>query len=378
MKLGKKVLVYAYFAKNFGDDLFLKILFDRYPDVEWRLLTANRNYKEIFGTYKNVKIIYSYREVGIGRHQHNIFFKLNDLFFNYKKYDAFVNIGGSLFMQGPAWKMKLREREYLVKNFKKSNKKAFILGANFGPYQDKQFVKQYRKLFHEIDDICFRDTHSYNIFRNLDNVRVASDIVFTLETKSTVKKEKSVGFSIIDLEKRKGLNEYYKQYNEKMVRLAEDYIEKGYKINLFSFCENEGDLKGIKFITDNINPEYREHIKVFSYNGDIDIFLNDFKSCEIIVGTRFHSIILAMLFNQKFYPIIYNEKTYNLLKDLKKEKISCHLKDIGSLKVKEAIAAIENNKIDGSNLFLGANKQFEIIDQLLTGAKYKKEREVIN
>ena len=44
----KKILLNAYINLNFGDDLFLKILFDTYPDVTWVLTKGGKKYKEIF------------------------------------------------------------------------------------------------------------------------------------------------------------------------------------------------------------------------------------------------------------------------------------------------------------------------------------------
>lgn len=362
--MSQRVLVCAYFAKNLGDDLFLKILFDRYPHVKWDLLTANRNYNKIFKEYKNVRIIYSYRELNIGRRRINLFFKWNDLLFKYKKYDALVNIGGSIFMQGPAWKQKWSEREYLVDSFKKVGKGAFILGANFGPYHDKRFVNQYRKLFRKYDDVCFRDTYSYRIFRNLGNVRMASDIVFTLHTRDTDKSEKSIGMSVINLEKREGLKEYDHPYNNTILELAKSYITQGYKVKLFSFCENEGDLNMINSIVKRVNPNNRNDLKVINYEGDIGKILNELQTCEKIVGTRFHSIILAMIHNQEFYPIIYSDKTLNLLRDIKVNQF-CSVKDIGNLDVKDVIAGMEHNKVDNQRLLLDANKQFHKLDHIL-------------
>ncbi|WP_158591776.1 polysaccharide pyruvyl transferase family protein [Oceanobacillus halophilus] len=361
----KKILVCAYFAKNLGDDLFLKILFDRYPNVEWDLLTANRNYKRIFENYRNVKITYLYRGLNFRNHNYNPFYLLNDLFLSYKKYDAFINIGGSIFMQSPAWKLKLSEREYLLRKFKKLGKKAFVLGANFGPYKDEQFIEEYKELFYEYDDICFRDTYSYTIFKDLDNVRLAPDIAFSLGSKVKRTNEKSIGFSIIDLEKLEGLKEYYEPYNDKVISLIEDYINQGYKIKLFSFCDNEGDLKVINFIKENINSNFSSDLQVFNYDGNIETFLREFKSCQIIIGTRFHSVILAMLNNQPFFPIIYNEKTYNLLVDLKMNKVCCHIKDIENLSVESVVEAIKNNTFNNSKVFLNADKQFEKLDVFL-------------
>ncbi|WP_282173035.1 polysaccharide pyruvyl transferase family protein [Cytobacillus firmus] len=232
----KKFLVCAYFAKNIGDDLFLKILFDRYPNAEWDLMTANRNYNEIFKDYNNVKIIYSYRNFNIGKYSGNLFFKLNELFLKYNKYDGLINIGGSIFMESPAWKMKKNERQYLLEKFKEKNKKTFILGANFGPYKDQNFEKEYRDLFPCCSDICFRDKYSFGIFSDLKNVRVAPDIVFSLgKSYKPEPKEKKVGFSVINLSKRVGLIEFQRSYTQKIVQFIEKYSEMGYKINLFSF-----------------------------------------------------------------------------------------------------------------------------------------------
>ncbi|WP_034765867.1 polysaccharide pyruvyl transferase family protein [Rossellomorea vietnamensis] len=347
-----RVLVCAYFAVNTGDDLFLKVLFDRYPNVKWDLLTANRNYIKIFKEYKNVQILYTYREVKIGAKYYNIFFKLNDLILNFKKYDALINIGGSIFMQGSSWKKKLKERNYLVTKFKEMNKKIFIIGANFGPFNDEEFIQSYRELFKKCDDICFRDSESFNLFKELENVRLAPDIVFGLKSNERSEgKEKIAGFSIINLKNRKGLKDYYHLYNNKIIELAKNYLSKGYRVKLFSFCENEGDLNIIQDIESEIN---NQNIEIVNYKGDIDSFLEKFKSCEVILGTRFHSIILALKNRQKVVPIIYSEKTYNVLKDLNMQNDCHYIKDISTLNFDEV-----NLKSDFQNSILHQNIERE-------------------
>ena len=247
----RKILLSAYFACNIGDDLFLKILFDRYQNIEWHLLTANRNYNKIFKDYKNVKIIYSYRELPFGNKRKNLFYTINEWFLGFGNYLAYVNIGGSIFMQSPAWRSKFDEREYLINKFKSMGKKTFIIGANFGPFKDEEFSNKYKELLSRLDDVCFRDNHSYNLFKEMKNIRIAPDIVFSLDYKPSEKKEKSIGFSIINLENRDSLKEYYHDYNEKIIEIIIKYLNDGYKIKLFSFCENEGDLKVIKYIVEH-------------------------------------------------------------------------------------------------------------------------------
>lgn len=359
----KKILVNAYFAQNLGDDLFLKVLFDRYPNAQFHLLTTNDNYNKIFEKYKNVKIMKTL-SVNIGYRSINVFKKIHDVFLNYRNYDALVNIGGSIFMESNGWQKSLVNRGYLPDKFKKNNKKTYIIGANFGPFEDDKFIEKHREFFAKFDDICFRDFYSYNIFEDLDNVRVAPDVVFNLENNDSGKKEKCVGFSIIDIEKRSGLKEYLNQYIHKIGEVVKNFIKLGYRIKLFSFCEKEGDLRAINVLLNDLDLSYKENIEVVNYSVDIDGFLDKYRACEVIIGTRFHSIILGMLFNQNVFPIIYSDKTFNVLKDLNIESNCCYIKDIEKLDVKDIIVNALNNKFQNRKTFLESDKQFEKLDLL--------------
>ncbi|WP_394186461.1 polysaccharide pyruvyl transferase family protein [Metabacillus halosaccharovorans] len=372
----KKILVNAYFAMNFGDDLFLKILFDRYPNVEWHLLTTSENMRKTFKDYKNVKILKSLN-VNLGIRKVNVFYKMNEILFNYKKYDAFVYIGGSIFMELPYWRESLNIRGYIPKKFKMLNKRTFIIGANFGPFKDESYIETHREFFANFDDICFRDSYSYNLFRDLDNIRVAPDVVFNLKIDKTknIANDKSVGFSLIDLENRKGLKNYSTIYKEKIIKIIEKYIEDGYTIKLFSFCEQEGDLRIINDIYEEIRASKRKYIKIITYRFDIEGFLNEFKSCEVIIGIRFHSIILALLFNQKFLPIIYSEKTLNVLRDLNMGDIYCYISDIHHLDVDNLVI---NNKTLKKKVSLEAEKQFHKLDFYLNNDKGNNSHELVS
>jgi colanic acid/amylovoran biosynthesis protein len=360
----KNILVSAYYSTNLGDDLFLKVLFDRYPNIEWFLLTSNDIYIKTFVNYKNVHIIKTL-SVKLGKRNINLFYKLNEILLNFRKYDAFLNIGGSIFMENIDWKNGLKVRSYLPDKFKKYNKKTFIIGANFGPFRDELYRERHKEFFAKFDDICFRDSHSYNIFSKLENVRYAPDVVFNLELEKNEKPEKCIGFSIIDLKERKGLNQYYNEYNEKVIQLVEKYVDLGYKIKFFSFCENEGDLGIINYIRSRVNSYYYSSIKVINYEGNIDQFLDNYKACEAIVGTRFHSVILALLLNQPVFPIIYSDKTYNVLKDLSMGDNCCYLKDIEKLDINEVLSKAKFNKLKSKSVISNAARQFEKLEEFI-------------
>lgn len=349
----KKILVVAYFAKNFGDDLFLKILFERYGNIEWTIDAYDKDYRKVFYRYKNVNII------------NTIFYKIAKKLrmekLSYNKYDAVVFIGGSIFMEIENWKHTYANWQKILKFFNK--KPIFIAGCNFGPFKSEEFFEKYKNLFGKCRDICFRDKYSYDLFSYLDNVRLAPDIVFQLKTKKVERIKNSLGISVIDLKERKELLEYQQLYINKIVDIIKEAINRKIKITLFSFCKKEGDMEIIKEITDKIDNKYNNYINIENYDGDIEGFLDKFESMENIIGTRFHACILSQVFGQGLYPIIYSNKTYNVLKDINLRDEYTYIQDLESLNEKHVLDIISKNKIKDDKIFFEAERQFEVLDE---------------
>ena len=351
----KKILVKAYMNLNFGDDLFLKILFDRYTNVNWILETRKKIYKKVYKNYKNVKV-YNF----LPRLKKKL--KIQEGYNIINGYDALVFIGGSIFMQDERWQNSLEYRNQLTETFTNNNKPFFVIGSNFGPYTDEKFLEGYKLLLSKAEDVCFREIYSYNKFKEYKNMRVEPDIVFQLKQKKIVKKKNSIGISMIDLEDRTDLKVYKKVYLIKIKDIVEKGIEKGFNFTFFSFCEPEGDLKIINEVVNLIDKKYTEQISIVNYNGNIENFLLKFESMENIIGTRFHACILSQVFSQGLYPIIYSEKTYNVLKDIKLDKEYTYIKDLDKLDVNHLLNIISNNKLEDTNIFKKAEKQFEGLD----------------
>lgn len=359
----KNVLVSAYFAKNVGDDLFLKVLFDRYENVNWYLLTPNDEYEKIFDNYAHVKTIKLYREYG----QTNLFVMWSKITNHFKHYDAFVMIGGSIFMQNKQWKNTLSIRNKIINLLNKYHIPAYVIGANFGPYDDDSFITMNEDHFINYENICFRDSYSYTKFKHLSNVSVAPDAVLTLQAENARKRQNCIGISPISLQERKDLQDYAAPYYLKLKQMIKYYVEQGNKIRLFSFCEYEGDLRSIKEILSLLPSEYNKEIEVVKYNGQLDSFLEQFQVCSKIIGTRFHSLILAMIFQQPFLPISYSDKTVRGLRQIGIKHLGYHIREIDLLD----FATLESkfNGIVKQEVYLEAEKQFYNLDQLLNKRK---------
>ncbi len=46
----------------------------------------------------------------------------------------------------------------------------------------KNIIIIFHNMLSDVEDVCFRDKYSYNLFKELPNARQAADIVFSMDT----------------------------------------------------------------------------------------------------------------------------------------------------------------------------------------------------
>src|SRR5699024_2913901 len=156
----------------------------------------------------------------------------------------FIMLGGSLFAESDNYDINQNQFVNLSYAVNKSLD-AYVIGSNFGPYKNNEFLHNYDSLFGRCKDVCFRDKQSYNIFSNNDNVRYAPDIILSGiwdETKHR-QKSNSVIISVIDLDRRKDLQFAKKEYETMMADIAKAHLRWGEQVLLAAYCEFEGDVE---------------------------------------------------------------------------------------------------------------------------------------
>ena len=84
----KKVFLMAYARKNLGDDIFIKMLLDKYPQIDFYMKIRENEFLNELSEYNNLKVL-------IGEDTDEELYKMD-----VEKYDAYVYIGGSIFMEG--------------------------------------------------------------------------------------------------------------------------------------------------------------------------------------------------------------------------------------------------------------------------------------
>ena len=83
----KKVFIMAYARKNLGDDLFIKMLLEKYSNIDFFIKISDYNFLSVLDKYENLHVMK-------GNDTDEELSKMNP-----EEYDAYVYIGGSIFME---------------------------------------------------------------------------------------------------------------------------------------------------------------------------------------------------------------------------------------------------------------------------------------
>lgn len=314
----KKIVVWGYWVRNFGDDLFLKSLVNIIKDRKEEILIYICCKKEYEEYYKEMGVKVFVEDSLLNKITTKIlriFGKPDPYFIKCKKNDFFVMLGGSLFAEN---KNSNTEKQQLL-NLNCAVKRtynSFIIGSNFGTYKSEEFLRSYTKLFSKVKDISFRDKNSYDLFASkLNNIRYCLDIA--LEGKWEEKnndeniESKNIAISMIDLETRSELKKFQNDYEKIFITICQHHIDNNEKIFLLSFCKKEGDNNVYDRIIKKISKP--EMVKIVEYT-DIYSICNIIKNCQKIYATRFHAIMMGLYYNKNIVPFIYNSKSLNALK----------------------------------------------------------------
>lgn len=298
----KKIFIMAYARKNVGDDLFVKMILERYPKTDFFMKINHEEFVDNLSKHSNLHILK-------GADTDDELYEMN-----VQEYDGYLYIGGSIFMEGgKVYNLSPKFHDF-VKRCKESNKPFFYISSNYGPYQTNTYFELSKANFADCTDICFRDKYSYNLFEGIKSVRYAPDYAFTYQMKKNKKIKNSIGISVINVTKKNDLEVKQQSYVKMLVKNIKEYIEKNYKIYLFSFCEYEGD----EITIDAILKEFKGNDNVIPvrYDGNIEEFLDIYGKMEYMICGRFHAMILSCVCRQKMLITSYSDKIDNVVKDL--------------------------------------------------------------
>lgn len=359
----KKVFVYAYDVGNLGDDLFVETLVKRYPDVQF-YMWSNENQD----SYKNLPRIKKINvDTGAIKFLGKIHLSLAARLKNYyiERCDAIVYIGGSIFIEYPNW----RDIQSWWKYWSEKSK-FYVLGANFGPYIDEEYRNSMESIFKNMEDVCFREKYSYDLFQSVDKIRYAPDILFGYPMPKTTKKKNKVFVSVINCRKKdEGSNElgqYAEKYEEWLFDILKKYADNNQEVILSSFCKVEGDEETANILYTRLK-EYKKNCKIRKsyYTGEnSEEILREIASAEYVIATRFHAMVLGFIARCKVLPVLYSSKTQNVLEDIGIKKNIIDIRSLGNFE-NRAIdwKILEEKEIE--NLRKLSKTHFEKLDKII-------------
>lgn len=319
--MSMKALVRAYLNENLGDDLFVYILCNRYPNTKFTIIGESK-YKKIASNISNLKFICEdSKKAKIINKAYKLFQKINhqkicnhrsvvmyNIFSKFFNVNVFVT--GSFFIQNPEWDGMEDSMWY--------DSKPHILGCNFGPYYDERYLIEHKLQFAKVNEIFFREHYSCELFNDLNNVHYAPDLVFNLDkSKFDITDKGYYVISVVNFNKDNdnSLIVKHRKYIEYLVRWIEKIREDDKEAILMSFCTNQGDDGVINEILEELSDTVGIRTFYYSIEG-IEKAVSLISNCRGIIASRYHAMILGFLFNKKVLPICYSKKMNNVLKDI--------------------------------------------------------------
>lgn len=342
----KKVYILAYSKMNLGDDLFIDILLKRYTKVQF-YSRAVKTDSTIYQDNENL---------------HFLDYNLDELLkLDITEFDAFVYIGGSIFMEHAGGIERVEKLDKLAVKCREQCMPFYYISSNFGPYETESYKNIVKNIFYEVTDVCLRDKKSYELFKKCEKVRYAPDAVFSAKLEKLEKEKNTIGISTINFKFRKDLEKYKEKYNDVLIKTIDYFTEMNYKVKLFSFCEYEGDSETNGTILKNIKN--KEQVESIVYNGDLKGFLRKYSQVEYMICSRFHSMVLSYIFEQKMCVLSYSSKTTNVINDL---NIVNKFFEIDKIDNIDFIKLEDFEKVRiNENIIKESNNQFKKLDEML-------------
>lgn len=379
----KKVLVLAYTNVNLGDDLFVRVLCQRYPEVSF-YIEANQQYQKIFQNIPNLVVLNRHTHFGYGCV--SLFHRIARKLFHTKNvrkwyirenYDAVVYVIGSLFDEDINWERCMEHMsfdEYANAMWKDSlvdGVPFFLLSSNMTRVESDQYIKCIDVCLSQLEDVCFRDRFSYEKFSHLPNVRYAPDLVLNGKIPQNKIDTNKVTISVWGIptqcdhfpqwEKARNQWEAYRDLMREVIRAS---LQRGKKVELLALCEDEGDLEGCKQIL--AEQPYEQEVSVYTYSGNFEEVIQKIAESELVIGTRFHSVILSFCAKRPVFPVVYESKTLQLLKDIEYSGTYLEYDKIDPSQNSRIVDAVFNAPIISNDDYISrAAEQFLKLDKLL-------------
>jgi colanic acid/amylovoran biosynthesis protein len=326
-----KILLSAYLDHNLGDDLFVDYFCKKYADHEVLLI-----YDQETALNPQLERNHNLRKIGLKAAVKTM-----------PRVDAFVMIGGSIFQDIAEFHRYDVRRNILVTLARLCGARVYVMGSNIGPIYSKRASRTFKYLFFLTSGISVRDTASMELLKAWKcrpNYVLAPDLIFSYPyvPRRAAKRSAVLGVSVINI---KSDSAETGAYLRKLAEIVDRYLgdQADGIVRLFGFNGGAGnDGTAIQRLLALTDARSRDRIETHQYGpaAGFEAFLDCFAECDFHICTRFHSLVLSLMYRIPYLPIAYSDKTTNLLHDIGFSAKSVDYAAMAGLDAAEVVAEI--------------------------------------
>lgn len=190
-----------------------------------------------------------------------------------------------------------------------------------------------------------------------------ADLIYSVNVSSQTKGEGVVVF-VRNFKNSSNLQPYEEKYRTDLIKLCKESAQEKRKVCLMSTGDNDRDGEMAEDIMKQLEPEMREFVQTYSYQGNMSEAVEILENAEYILGSGFYEIALGFLMEKTVYPIVYSEKIEQMLKESGFQGKYCDLRMNDSMSWEDVRGNIEY-KLQTEKLKADSQMQLDILDKVL-------------
>ena len=307
------ILLDAYFDHNFGDDVFIQLLLQRYREHCFFafLKGCPEDVQSWARTFPNLIVL-----------PHTEQLLASGMF------DAYIMIGGDVIPDGGDYTGSYERRIGYMKAVRKNGGYVGMLGFSLYDRYSEKTLGDIRTMVTLSDDVAVRDTASFRLLRSLfpeeKKIRLAGDMAFLWRfgTGGDKSRERADSAPVLGLSIREKLGitkDVYEGYIHAMAGIIRQYLTgvPDARVRFLSLSYGSAkDTECARKIQELLSEAEIERTEIFSYTGDVRAYFEGMEQCDAFITTRFHSLVAALLSGRPFVPVVYEVKVSHLLEEI--------------------------------------------------------------
>ena len=348
-----KIILDAWFDNNFGDDLFINTVLNRYPDAEFYAFWNHAHLAVL-------KRVMQFRNLNIMPGNCRI---MDDMAF-----DGYVMVGGDVFMDGVDYSWRIQNMKAV------KNRGGFVALQGFNLYEEysDETIENLRIVMGLADVIVPRDEASAERLRRFVPgvvVTPSADMAFTGTYLQVKDKQRSI-LGIAPRRKYMTDDEAYAEYCSASAAIADGWLQ-NHPDGLVRFLAFSTGVYDDVVVSGDIiaRMECPNQTEIVPYGGNLNEFLELMGSCTAMLPTRFHGMVFALIFGIPFVPMTYEVKLNQLLDELQYQGLRLpYAVKISEKELHSAVAALDLWQVDEGALaryYEKAAKFFAGLDALV-------------